>query len=332
MSLRLNIFRITGCIACGIVVTQISWTLPSKAEINSSATQKSQVIPPPLPVPKPPIEFFRELLSMSPGEREKILADKTPEQKKVLQAKIQEYEAMDPDQRELTLKVTELRWYLAPLMKIAPNERASRLEMIPEDKRRLVEERLRQWDELSPGQQQEFWDNEMAINYFLRLQSSAPGQQTNILKNFSPAARERFKAQMQRWHQLPVEDRDRMCRRFQQFFELNPKEKEKTLNTLSEAERIQMEKTLELFQNLSPAQRQHCMESFRKFARMDPNERNQFLKKAERWQSMSPEDRKAWRELVQKIPPMPPLPPGLLPPLPPDPRLSNRLVATNSSR
>lgn len=237
---------------------------------------------------------------------------------------------MDPDRRELTLKVTELRWYLAQLMRLAPSERGERLAAIPEEQRSLVEERLRQWDELSSSQQKEFWDNEVAISYFLRLQSSTPEEQTGLLQSFPAATRQK----VEQWRSLPLEERDRMCNRFQQFFELNSKEKEKMLGALSDAERIQMEKTLATFQNLAPAQRRHCMESFRKFARMDAAERNQFLKKAEMWQRMPPEDRKAWRDLVQKIPQMPPLPPGLKvhPPLPPDPRAGTPHTETNSPR
>jgi hypothetical protein len=334
MKFRPNICKITGSIACGIVLIQFTGMVQVFAQTNSASAQKFLASPPPLPVPKPPIEYFRELLAMPSAEREKLLADKTPEQKKILLSKFKEYEAMDAEKRELKLKVTELRWYLALLMKVAPADRAEWLATIPEEKRALVEERLQLWDELSAPQQKEFWDNEMAINYFLRLQSSTPEQQTDIFQNVSPATREKLDKELAQWRSLPVEERDRMCHRFQQFFDLNSVEKEKTLGTLSEAERIQMEKTLQTFQNLAPDQRRHCIESFRKFARMDASERNLFLKKAELWQKMSLEDRKAWRDLVQKLPQLPPLPPGLkiLPPFPPAPRTVNPLMATNSPR
>ena len=120
-----------------------------------------------------------------------------------------------------------------------------------------------------------------------------------------------------------------MSARFQEFFELNAAEKEKTLGTLSAAERAQMEKTLATFQNLSPEQRRYCIESFRKLAGMSGRERLAFLQKAEAWEKMTPSDRKAWRELVHRLPQMPPLPPGLKlgPPMPPTP-----LVATNRIR
>ncbi|MEO5803487.1 MAG: DUF3106 domain-containing protein [Verrucomicrobiota bacterium] len=328
----LNIFKIGRFVACGIFLTAIVGAFPLGAENKADAQPKPDapsLLPPGLPIVKPPIEYFRELLSMPSEERERLLAEKSPEQKKVLQAKLKEYERMAPEERELRLGVTELRWHLVPLMSAAPAERRERLASIPEEKRALVEDRLHRWDELPVNQKKEFLDNEMAINYFLRLQPGTFEQQTNLLETFPAASREHLERELAQWRSLPAEQRERMCKRFQDFFELNLKEKKKTLSSLSELERLQMESTLNTFQNLPTEQRRYCIESFRKFARMDVSERNQFLKKAELWENMSPTDRKAWRELVQKLPQMPPLPPGLkmTPPLPPSP-----LIATNFSR
>lgn len=296
------------------------------------AQEKSPTLPapppPPLPVAKAPIEYFRELLALSPAERERALAERVPEQRKILLAKFKEYEAMNAEERELRLAVTELRWYLMPLMKTVPAERGERLKEIPSEKRPLVEDRLGRWDVLSPSQQKEFLDNEMTIHYFLRLQSSAVDQKTNLLEELPPERRQKVEKELERWRSLPAEQRDRMCHRFQEFFELNSKEKQKTLGALSEPERAQMEKTLQTFSQLQPEQRRHCIRSFSKFANMSLPERNEFLKKAEMWQNMSASDRNAWRELVNKLPQMPPLPPGLkFPPMPPSP-----LMATNFPR
>ena len=190
MRFRLNIFGITGCFACGFVAAQLLAIFPSNGQTNSPVPQKALALPP-LPTVKPPIEYFRELLVISPAEREKLLGDKTPEQKKILLAKLKEYEAMDSERRELILKVTELRWYVARLMPFAPADRAEGLAMIPKEMRPLVEERLQRWDELSASQQKEFLDNEMAMNYLLRVESSTPEQQTNFVQNLPPQTRER---------------------------------------------------------------------------------------------------------------------------------------------
>ena len=290
------------------------------------------LVPPALPVVKPPIERFRELLSLPPADRQRALAQETPAKRKILGEKLKEYESMTAEERELRLAVTELRWYLAPLLNVAPADRGPWLDMIPAEKRTLVADRLRRWDTLSGSQQKEFLESEMTINYLLRLQSSTPEQQASLLQDLPAPNRLQMSVEWEHWRSLPSEKRDRMNNRFQQFFDLNPEEKVKTLSTLSEAERAQMEKTLKTFQSLPAEERLHCIRSFGKLASMNSLERQQFLRKAEVWAGMSPSDREAWRGLVQKLPQMPPLPPGmrLSPPLPPGPRVATNLTRENS--
>lgn len=295
---------------------------------ENSISDKANSGPPALPISKPPIEYFRELLVMPMAERERSIAEKSEAHKKILRSKLKEYEAMTSEERELRLAVTELRWYLVPLMKITPAEREERMKAIPEEIRALVEDRLRRWDALSSDQQKDFLENEMTVRYFLRLQSSTPEQQENLLQLFPADRREKLERDLARWRSLPADQRSQMNTRFEQFFELDVQEKAKTLGTLSQAERAQMEKTLDAFKNLPPEQRKHCIESFSKLAHMNRYERMEFLRKAEAWEKMSPSDREAWRELVHKLPQMPPLPPGLRlgPPLPPSPLLATNRV------
>ena len=42
-------------------------------------------------------------------------------------------------------------------------------------------------------------------------------------------------------------------------------------------------------------------------------ERREFLKKAEAWERMTPQERQQWRELVSRVPNLPPLPPRMAP-------------------
>jgi len=310
---------------CVMLATLVVGALPGMAQ-DATDSRNRKILPPELPMVKPPIERFRELLSLSPVERQRALAEKTPEQRSVLAAKLKEYEAMTAEDRELRLAVTELRWYLVPMLNTPPSDRASWLNSIPAAKRTLVEDRLRRWDTLTKSQQKEFLESEMTINYLLRLQSSSPEQQANIMREVPSTKRQQLQVEWAHWRSLPEKHRARVYSRFQQFFDLNAEEKAKALGSLSDAERAQMEKALKTFQTLPGDQRQQCIRSFGKLANMSAGERHQFLRKAELWAEMSPSDREAWRGLVQKLPQMPPLPPGmqLIPPLPPIPR-----VATN---
>jgi hypothetical protein len=278
--------------------------------------------------PVSPITYFRELLAMKPAERARALGDKSAAQKENLLTKIKEYEAMSPEERELRLKMTEVRWYLVPLMKLAPIERIKTLAALPSADRELIERRLKTWDTVPLDLQKLFLKNENVIGYLLRYETMTPDQRNNLLQQFSPDQRQKWDQQLTEWRNLPSDQRHQMCESFNQFFELNDKEREKTLSTLSDVERQQMEKALDNFNDLPAPVRRKCIDSFRTLANMTPEQRDQFLKNAERWQSMTPGERQAWREIVQKTPQQPPMPP-MLPPAPPP--LPFRLIAATNS-
>src|SRR6266550_301719 len=102
------------------------------------------------PLPKPQVTYFRELLALSPGELDRALANIAEPGRRRLQAKLQEYAALTPDEREARLRATELRWYLAPLMRTPPTNRVAQLTLVPDEYRTMVEERLKIWDLLKP--------------------------------------------------------------------------------------------------------------------------------------------------------------------------------------
>jgi hypothetical protein len=296
--------------------------------------------PPPPPAPpappavKSPVDLFRELLAMSPGERSRFLADRSPEARKLILAKVREYLSLKPDVRELRLRVTELRWYLWPLMNTDPTNRAPLLARIPEADRRLVQDRLLQWDVLPPNCQEQLLENEATVRYFTELQEQNGPRTPDI----SPARREKLQAGIVQWQALPENDRRNIADRFNQFFGLSEREKQQTLRTLSGPERRQIEKTLKNFSQLSPRQRAECIRSFEKFASLSVEERQQFLKNAERWKLMTPAERQAWRDVVNRVspmmimPPVVPMPPAMaMPPRPPAPvhRAPGPQLATN---
>lgn len=290
----------------------------------------TNIVPPltPLTQAKSPVEFFRELLAMTPADRENYLTNRPPEIRSRLLAKIQEYQALDPGERELRLRATELRWYLPPLLHESPAGRAERLAAVPDGLRDLVSARLAQWDILPPPLQQEFLENERALRYFTHVDSTnGPPTPGGGWERTPPDS------DLARWNALSEEQRQRITDQFNQFFEFTPMEKQKTLGTLSPREQRQMERTLGTFAQLPPAQRRDCIRAFTKFAGMSPSDRAEFLKNAERWSQMSPQERRTWHDLVANVPPWPAMPEPPVPPLPQlTPELPPRLhppVATN---
>jgi hypothetical protein len=260
------------------------------------------------PAPQSPVEYFRKLLAMTPPERADYLTNRPPEVRERIVTKVGEYLALAPDERELRLRATELRWYLTPLFRTAPDNRPAALAQVPEDLRGLVNSRLERWDALPSDLQQELLANDRPLHYFAHVDptnavTADPGQQ-------------------------------KIAEQFNQFFDLAPEEKQKTLNTLSDAERAQMEQTLQAFDKLPPAQRAKCIRAFAQFAGMSAAERADFLKNADRWSQLPPRERTAWRDLVAQVPLWPPVPQTLIKPLMPPvpPRLPVRVqsaVATN---
>lgn len=254
---------------------------------------------------------------MKPGEQERYLSNRPPEIRKRFMAKISEYEAMKPEDRELRLRATQLRWYLLPLMQTSATNRAAQLAVVPEADRSLVNERLQQWDLLPPGLQKEFLEYGLTASYFVPGSDHSDASPKSPLELLPPPELIR---RINFVSKLSPEQRQQMYANFQHFFELTDADKQKTLNVLSPAERQQMFRALQTFQRLPKSQRDECLQSFGKFASMTTEERQAFFKNAERWKELSPAERQAWRNLVNRFPPMPPLPPGLgSPPMPPLP-------------
>jgi hypothetical protein len=323
---------LSGLVALGVLSvatlrSQEADELPVMEPPNKVA---SSVPMPALPVLKSPVDQFRELLAMRVTERRQALTNRTPEAARKILAKVREYESLKPEERELRLRATELRWYLLPLMTEPGTNRAERLAMIPEDMRKLVEERLEQWTILPPTYQEDLLNNELTARYFAQLQVATTDQQrSNILKQLSPERRAKLEAGLDQWRKLSEADREKTLQRFTRFFELTDAEKEKALKTISDDERHEMEKTLEAYGKLTPNQRARCIRSFEKFTSMSIAERQQFLKNAERWKLMSPDERDAWRNLVVTAPLYPPE--INTPPLPRPPMVPRRILSNSAT-
>jgi hypothetical protein len=231
------------------------------------------------------------------AEQQKLVAARPPDVRERILHKLEEYRSLTPEERDLRLQATELRYYLVPLLSVPATNRAAQLALIPQPTRDLVEARLRHWTLLPPPLREVLLTNQQAVSFLTQAGST----------NASP----------------PTADavRRRMFDTVERYLELTEKEKQKTLSNFPEAEREQMEITLAAFEQLTPSQRERCVRSFTKFATMSPEERQDFLKNTERWSQMSPTERQAWRELVSRAPILPPLP---YPPLPPQTTLTSR--------
>lgn len=260
---------------------------------------------------------FRLWLGMNTADREVVLATRNEKQRAVLRTKLHEYEVLPETEREQRLQLVEFHWLTKNLMILPPDSRGASLASTPAVWRVLLENRLTQWDRLSPELQKEILESELVVTSFVRLAQAGPEAQKAWLQNFKAEDQQKIQARFEHWQKLSTDERQRLSTRFHHYFDLPPSEQQKQLGTLSEPERQQMEATLRAFRDLPVSQRQVCIDSFGKFATMSETERRQFFKNAEVWQAMSPQDRTNWRHLVKSLPPMPPMPPSLdFPPMP----------------
>ena len=294
--------------------------LLAQAPGGSNAPMRALPFPLP-PRPPSPVDVFRTLLTNNAAGREKILSLKSPEQRRYLEGKIQEYVIMPPALREARLQTLQLRWYLPQLMRLKPADRALRLATIPQPDRKLLQERLGSWDILPPPLKAEVMDNEMIIRIFVRSENSGG---TNALATLPPAKRQELEKEYERWMALPTDRREGIVNRFQSFFELDSRGRSNTLDRLSIAERAAMNQTLVSLDQLPREQRQQIMSGFKKFAELAPSERAAFLETAERWRLMSEKDRETWRRTVSRLQTDKIMPPPL-----PLPRSTVSLVTTN---
>jgi len=255
---------------------------------------------------KSPVALFRELLNMDPDARAKALADRREEARKRIIAKIREYQSLKPEERELRLKVTELGYYLRPLMQTPATNRAAQLARIPEGYRQLVQVRVEKWDRLTPAVQNRLLLNDAAIRAMTELTNSVS---TNVMR----IRRIMLTHTIKNWNQLPAQEREELTNKFDDFFQLKPSEIQKAVRILSPEERAQISATLQKFGNLNPNQRAQCIRSFEKLAAMSPSEQQQFFINAERWEMMTPKERDEWRRLVETAPSLPPTYPRLSP-------------------
>jgi len=249
---------------------------------------------------------------MSPQQLQAFVAHKSPKVRERILAKINEYAALDPDERELRLRATELRWYLMPILQGPADQRAAQLAVVPADIRDLVQSRLMQWEILPPDLQQEFLENEGIAGYFAGL--NATNVSFDARTPQTPSS-----AEQARWNSYSESQRQGMILQFNAFFDLSPMEERKALGKLTDTERRQIEAALQTFQNLPPLQRLQCIRAFGKFASMSREDRTKFLKNAQRWSQMTASERKTWCDLVAHVPQWPPVPTAAImpPPIPP---------------
>lgn len=282
-------------------------------------------VPPPVPMQttlqKSPVELFRELLAMNADEREKKLASRPAGNRTAILAKLREYEAMEQGEREIRLQVTQLRWDLLRMVNLSAEERSNLMLQLPDREREPLKARLAEWDTLPVAVQSEVLDYEKNLEKS-RAAKFVPA--TNSVADTGappmPPVIPNGTAQVfEHFRKLPMAERQQVAVSCRHFFELTEEEKQKTLGLIPAQSRVEASKALKNLSNLRPDQREKYFEAFQKFSEMSDGERREFVNNFVRWKNLTEEERRAWRNVVRKLEPLPPMPPGIRGPLLPPP-------------
>ncbi|MCC7376481.1 MAG: DUF3106 domain-containing protein [Verrucomicrobiales bacterium] len=278
---------------------------------------RAAAVPPPFPpLPASPVKIFRQLLAMTPEERDRALAPRAEAQREVLRSRLAEYSALPEAQREDRLRATDLYWHFQQLLRRSGAERDTLLASAPEILRPILAERLAIWDRMPTADREALLKQERVVRYFAHVRQTEPQPPplpgTSV--SAAPPVPLRVQSQLAKVQELSPETRRRVQSQWREFVEAPTPAAEQKLKAMSEADRRDMERVLDRFRQLSGPQRQACIDSFARFAEMKPAERADFLRRAERWEALNSEERAQWRALVTKLPPLPPARISITPP------------------
>lgn len=261
-------------------------------------------LPPQPPAPTSPVDRFRQLLEMPAPEREAFLAARPPEKREYLRARLAEFEALPPEERELRLHLLNLRFYLLPLLRLEPARRAEALRQVPPTYRPLVADRLATWDRL-PAEQRTAWLAGGAA--FVHQPLLGPGTEPDPAPSNRAVsvAGEPLSADLARWEALSTADRAPIRGQLDAFLAFSPEERQRVLGRLEAGQRESARRLVRALESQSPAERARSLEALQRLANLSPEQRQRFLQNAARWQALSETEKEAWRRLYTLLPPRP---------------------------
>jgi len=125
--MRLLVISLFGFVLTGVV------TAAEPPSAPPASTLPGPPPAPPLPAPQSLVKTFRELLEMTPEARARALASKSEQHRKVINERLQEFDKLSPEQRQVRLRLMQLRLELLPLLRSAPTNRTGLFSVIPDE-------------------------------------------------------------------------------------------------------------------------------------------------------------------------------------------------------
>lgn len=294
-----------GCLAAfGMHLAQGA---PPPEPASSGSPGNVPAVAAPAPLSQSRAAYFRELLALSPTQRELELQKRPESKRDQVRRKVDEYLSLPAAERDRRLLALEIHEHLMPLLAMPLPARASALAGVPVPLQSMIEQRLALWDRLPADTQRLCLEHPTTLDIFSNPGGPAPSTATNMA-DLPPSKRQEMERQLAAWNSIPTDRRNAIADEVQRFLRLSPSEQDRTLNKIGESERERIQRLVQSLEKLPPVERDLCLASLRRFAQMTAAERSTFLRNAERWQAMSPEERRAWQSLVTTLPASLPVP------------------------
>ena len=273
-------------------------TLIASTLILLAVRADAQPEPPTLPQFRSPVALFRELLAMSPAEQSDAIERRFPEKRAVITRKLDEYRALDPAILEQKLFVTEMHYFVVPLLNVPSESRRSSLGLMTANVRVIVSEKLKQWDQLPTRNRDEILANSKLLGWFLQdgVQPPMPPMPVGNNDSFSvrpPLPTPELQAQAD------------LADRVNAILELPASDRSEFLEKVDPAARAQITDIVARLNQVPEVDRSKCVASFVRIALMAPDERRRFLASADAWVAIPDKSKRLWRNVVPELPPVP---------------------------
>jgi len=310
--IRLISISIIGLLVTGWLATigQEAVSLPPLR--TASLIKTSSALP---EVKDSPISHLHNLLDASQEKRRQMLAQHDPSARAFWERKVNEYSSMDSMERDQKMREAQLHWYLLLVLRSPVEDRDTKLIQIPQADRGLIQNRLKEWSDLSKPMQVDIMTHLPVLRYFGRLITLTPQERKQAM-SASLAEGNRPDMASSDWGLVNPSRRKSMFLAYQKFFSLADEKRKRVLSKIPMPQRLNVQSKLEQIENLSPAAKKRCLEALAKYAQMTPDERVLFKVNAEVWKSMPDSEHEVWKKVVKKLPPLPPVRSLSLPPIP----------------
>ena len=140
------------------------------------------------------------------------LTSRSEKSRQVILERLEEFDKLQPDEREVRLERMKLRAQLLPLLSTPPAQRKLLTASLPEADRLALQDRLQLWDQLGQELQKQVLENEGMLNCIMPVRTVSSNELHRVMLSLPESDRLKIATNWQRFQQIPPKDREKMYR------------------------------------------------------------------------------------------------------------------------